>query len=103
MPCSACAKKNQQGSVQKKTLIATQGVQSSCNYTADTTNAWIDTLQCVSDKTLLTNFGIQKALYNSFLGILLSIRRSPTTVCYFTKELDIIQPYILNILNSDVC
>lgn len=100
MACAACAKKNQTSSVNRTSIRQTV---SSCDYTAETTDGWLTILKCVNENNLLDTYNIQKALYNSFLGILLSVKKSPYTVCYFKKELDVIKPYIVNIINSGTC
>lgn len=74
----------------------------SCDYTAEVAAQWLSLLRCVNSKGLLAEFNIQKALYNSFLGVLLSIQNNTSVVCLFKSQLDVIQPYILNIVNQEI-
>lgn len=100
MGCSACAAKR----AQQQSIRNTQSpVVEPCSFTIEAINSWMTILQCVDSKALLAQFSIQKALYNSFLGVIISVRNVPANICYFQKELDIIQPYIINIVNADIC
>lgn len=101
MPCGECIKRSQQQAQRRQPKIVSNNEE--CDYTSDTTNAWLEKLKCVEQAGKLKDFGIQKSLYNSFLGILISIQRKPASVCYFKTQLDIIQPYILNIINEGTC
>lgn len=100
MACGKCQKKNQ--SAQSNNVMSVIPSSSTCEYIVETTNSWLELLRCVNNQDLLTHFNIQKALYNSFLGILISINNNSETVCLFKTELDLIKGYILNIINENV-
>lgn len=101
MGCSACAAKRAQA--QSIRNIQSPTVDQPCSFTIETVNSWMTILQCIDSMNLLAQFNIQKALYNSFLGVIISVRNVPANICYFQKELDIIQPYIINIVNANIC
>lgn len=101
MACGCSAKSNNTPVLTVSTTLNHH--DNECTYTVEMINSWRDLLECVNKNGKLSLFGIQKSLYNGFLGVLISVQNAPDTICYFKKELDILNPYIVNIINSEEC
>lgn len=73
-----------------------------CGYTIEMVLAWKDILFCIRDNDLLEQANLTLPKMNSYMGILLSAINS-NSACFFQEKMDEIKPYILNIINLNLC
>lgn len=77
-------------------------LEDNCQYTLNMVLAWKDILFCIRDQGLVEQANLTNPKLNSFMGILLSAINT-NSACFFEQELNTIRPYILNIINLNLC
>lgn len=73
-----------------------------CEYSLETVASWKNTLLCIQTSGLNSEIHLTNPQINSFVGILLSAINTGST-CFFVNEINQIKPYILNIINLNLC
>lgn len=74
-------------------------VNLNCEYTLEMMLDWKEKIICAKDAGLINS----EAIYNKYMGIILSGINFSSNICYLVKDLDSIKPAIINIINSGVC
>lgn len=69
-----------------------------CDYTTEQLLAWNERLLCVKNN----NLGNIQTL-NIYLGVIQSALNSPSYICLFKKNLDIIYNYIQELISNNIC
>jgi hypothetical protein len=86
--CSSCGK----SSTPYIQTIVQQTIIEPCNYVLNDAIFFFNILKCMKEKSL-----IDSQTLNSYNGVLKSVFNSPTYICSFKRNLDIIQNHILSL------
>lgn len=107
MPCASCGQQQvapvERKAFQNFTSPAVPISAGPCNYTLDQLKVWFDKLNCFKQKGIYVQYGIRPADLNRALGNVLSAINYSSNICYFQRQLDIVQPIIMIVINSGQC
>lgn len=104
--CSAGKSVNTTNFVAAKMAPATteETLQSQdCPYTVEQLANWLTLVKCYKDKGLYVGTKITKKQVHSYIGIILSAQNYADNICYFEKELQEVENFIVVVISTGQC
>lgn len=83
--------------------VQTLATLSECNYTLEQVTEWLAITICVRDNGRYSEINLTKFQVNLYIGILISAQNYKNNICYFYKELQEIENFILVVQTNNLC
>lgn len=74
-----------------------------CFYSSQQLNSWYDIVKCYKDKGLYIGTHVTKKQLHAYMGTILSALNYQDNICYFQKELEEIESFVMVVISSGLC
>lgn len=104
MGCSTCGSNRVIQNTPSLQKLPSQKISGECEYSIEQINLWLGKISCLKDTGIYLSVpNTTRKQLNTYIGLLLSAQNYKNNICYFEKELEEIDNFIIVITSMNLC